>query len=257
MRMRAVIVDDEKLARDEMRFLLAGEEDVEIVGEAAGGHEAVEVIAASKPDLVFLDIQMPEMDGFEVVRALVDRGEIPLIVFATAYNQYAIKAFEVHALDYLLKPIERDRLREALSRARAAAPRVEEFAKRLRKLAESIRIGTGFLPRIVVRKGEEVALVDVERLAMLHSEGSRVTAHTDEGRFPTNYRDLDEVEVQLDPAMFIRLGGDYIVNIRRIADVVPWSGGNYMMALDDAEKTEVRLNRSQAKLLKSKAERFF
>jgi len=255
--MRAVIVDDEKLARDEMRFLLAGEEGVEIVGEAAGGREAVGLISETKPDIVFLDIQMPEMDGFAVVHELLQRGEIPLIVFATAYNQYAIKAFEVHALDYLLKPIARDRLREALARARSAAPRVEDFAKRLRTLVESIRIGASFLTRVVVRKGEDVEPVEVARVSMLHREGSRVTAHTDAGRFPTNYRDLDEVEVQLDPALFIRLGGDYLVNIRRIADVVPWSGGSYMMTLDDAEKTEVRLNRSQAKLLKSKAERFF
>jgi two-component system LytT family response regulator/two-component system response regulator LytT len=255
--MKAVIVDDEKLARDEMRYLLSEESDVEIVGEAAGGTEAIEVIAKTKPDLVFLDIQMPEVDGFAVVRSLVERGDIPLVVFATAYDQYAIKAFEVHALDYLLKPIGKERLREALERARSTAPRPEEFAKRLRSLAASIRLGTSFLPRVVVRRGDDVTLVEVERVSMLHREGSRVTAHTDEGKFPTNYRDLDEIEVQLDPAVFIRLGGDYLVNIRRIADVVPWSGGSYMMALDDYDKTEVRLNRSQAKLLKSKAERFF
>jgi len=230
---------------------------VEVVGEAAGGREAIEVIAKTKPDLVFLDIQMPEVDGFAVVRALLERGEVPLIIFATAYDQYAIKAFEVHALDYLLKPIGKERLGEALERARVTAPRPEEFAKRLRELAAGIRIGTSFLPRVVVRKGDDVALVEVERVSMLHREGSRVTAHTDGGRFPTNYRDLDEIEVQLDPAIFIRLGGDYLVNIRRITDVVPWSGGNYIMTLDDSDKTEVRLNRSQAKLLKSKAERLF
>jgi DNA-binding LytR/AlgR family response regulator len=254
---RAIIVDDEKLARDEMRFLLAAEKDVEIVAEASGGREAVDLVRSKKPDLLFLDIQMPEMNGFEVVHELLEAGEVPLIIFATAFDQYAIKAFEVHALDYLLKPIDRARLAEALSRARREMPGREEFARRLRKLADGIRIGTSFLPRVVVRKGEEPALVDVDRVAMLHREGYRVTAYTAEGKFPTNYRDLDEVEVQLDPSIFIRLGADYLVNIRAIADVVPWAGGNFMMTLGDAGKTEVRLNRSQAKLLKSKAERFF
>jgi len=254
---KALIVDDEKLARDEMRFLLGSEKDVEIVAEASGGREAVALVREKKPDIVFLDIQMPEVNGFQVVHELVETGDIPLIIFATAYDQYAIRAFEVNALDYLLKPIDRERLGEALARARRAMPQREEFAMRLRKLAEGIRIKTSFLPRIVVRKGEEPAVVDVERVAMLRREGYRVTAHTDEGKFPTNYRDLDEVEIQLDPAIFIRLGGDYLVNIRAIADVVPWSGGNFMMTLEDADKTEVRLNRSQAKLLKGKAERFF
>jgi two-component system LytT family response regulator len=254
---KAIIVDDEKLARDEMRFLLASEKDVEIVAEASGGREAVALIRDTKPDIVFLDIQMPEVNGFQVVRDLVDTGDIPLIIFATAYDQYAIKAFEVNALDYLLKPIGRERLAEALVRARRVMPQREEFAKRLRKLAEAIRIKTSFLPRIVVRKGEEPAVIDVERVALLRREGYRVTAHTDEGKFPTNYRDLDEVEIQLDPAVFIRLGGDYLVNIKTILDIVPWSGGNFMMTLGDADKTEVRLNRSQAKLLKGKAERFF
>jgi len=254
---KALIVDDEKLARDEMRFLLGSEKDVEIVAEASGGREAVALIREKKPDIVFLDIQMPEVNGFQVVHELVETGDIPLIIFATAYDQYAIRAFEVNALDYLLKPIDRERLGEALARARRAMPQREEFAMRLRKLAEGIRIKTSFLPRIVVRKGEEPAVIDVERVAMLRREGYRVTAHTDEGKFPTNYRDLDEVEIQLDPAIFIRLGGDYLVNIRAIADVVPWSGGNFMMTLEDADKTEVRLNRSQAKLLKGKAERFF
>ena len=257
MSIKALIVDDEKLARDEMRFLLGSEKDVEIVAEASGGREAVALVREKKPDIVFLDIQMPEVNGFQVVHELVETGDIPLIIFATAYDQYAIRAFEVNALDYLLKPIDRERLGEALARARRAMPQREEFAMRLRKLAEGIRIKTSFLPRIVVRKGEEPAVVDVERVAMLRREGYRVTAHTDEGKFPTNYRDLDEVEIQLDPAIFIRLGGDYLVNIRAIADVIPWSGGNFMMTLEDADKTEVRLNRSQAKLLKGKAERFF
>lgn len=252
-----LIVDDEKLARDEMRFLLDDEEDIEIIGEAAGGEEAVRLVHEKKPDLVFLDIQMPVMDGFQVIQVLLHAGEMPLVVFATAYDQYAIKAFEVNALDYLLKPIEKDRLEAALERARRIIPRKEEYVERVRKMAETIKIGTRFLPRIVIRKGQEVELIEVVKVAMLHQTGSHVTVHTEEGNFQTNYGDLDEVEVQLDPAMFIRLGRTHIVNLRRITQIVPWSGGNYMMVLETKEKTEVRLTRSQAQLLKNKVEGIF
>jgi DNA-binding LytR/AlgR family response regulator len=235
-----------------MKFLLEGERDVEIVGEAAGGEEAVRLVREQKPDLVFLDIQMPVMDGFQVVQTLLGLDELPLIVFSTAYDQYAIKAFEVNAIDYLLKPIEKPRLEQALDRVREALPRREEFVERVRKMTENIKIGTRFLPRIVLRRGEDVMLIEVERVAMLHQEGHRVKAHTDEGDFTANYQNLDEVETQLDPMLFMRLGGDYLVNLRRIAKITQWSGGNYIMALDDAERTEVRLSKSQAKLLKNK-----
>lgn len=257
MPIKALIVDDEELARDEMRFLLSEEDDIEIIGEAAGGEEAVRLVQEKKPDLVFLDIQMPVMDGFQVIQVLLHTGDLPLIVFATAYDQYAIKAFEVNALDYLLKPIEKDRLKRAIKRARKILPRREEYVERVKKLAGTIKVGTRFLPRIVIQTGETIGLVEVEKVAMLHQEGSTVTVHAEEGIYPTNYSDLDEVEVQLDPAMFIRLGRTHIVNLQRISQIVPWSGGNYIMVLDDAEKSEVRLTRSQAQLLKNKVEGIF
>lgn len=252
MQIDVLIVDDEELARDEMRYLLRDEPDVNIIGEAAGGGEAVEKISKLKPDLVFLDIQMPEMDGFQVVRSLLESGDLPLIVFATAYDQYAIKAFEVNALDYLLKPIEKERMHEAIERARTIIPESGEFVRRIRKLTEQIKVGTPFLPRIVIRTGDELTLVEVEKVALLKEEGAVVTARTSDGNFKTNYRDLDEIEPQLDPVMFTRLGGDLIVNLSRIAEIQPWSGGRYLMILDDLEKTEVQLSRAQATLLKSK-----
>jgi two-component system LytT family response regulator/two-component system response regulator LytT len=254
LKIRAIIVDDEELARDEMKFLLEGEGDVEIVGEAAGGEEAVNLVREHKPDLIFLDIQMPVMDGFQVVQTLLGLDELPLVVFSTAYDQYAIKAFEVNALDYLLKPIEKKRLEQALDRVREAMPKREEFIERVRKMTENIKIGTRFLQRIVLRSGEEVTLIEVQRVAMLHQEGHRVKAHTNEGDFTANYRNLDEIETQLDPTLFVRLGGEYLVNLHRIAKITPWSGGNYVMTLDDAAGTEVRLSKSQAKLLKNKVE---
>lgn len=251
--MRTLIVDDEKPARDEMRFLLSSEKDVEIVGEAAGGREAVELVKERHPDLVLLDIQMPGVDGFEVVRELLELGDPPLVVFATAYDRYAIKAFEVNALDYLLKPIDRARLSQALDRARAALPRRGEFARKLMALASNIRLGSSFLPRIVVIKGQEPMIVEIEKVAMLRREGSRVLAYTSDDTYPTNYTAINDIEAQVDPAVFVRLGNDLLVNIGKIADVVPWSGGSFMMTLEDSKNTEVRLTRSQAKLLRSKA----
>jgi DNA-binding LytR/AlgR family response regulator len=250
---RAIIVDDEELARDEMRFLLEGQE-IELVGEASSGREAIALVESEKPDLMFLDIQMPEMNGFQVLGELLEKGDVPLIIFATAYDQYAIKAFEYNALDYLLKPIDKERLDGALERARKSLPKREEYAERLRRLAESINVKTPFLPRIVIQRESDVALVEVEKVAMMSREGKSIKAYTTEGSFETNYKDLDELEPQLDPRMFLRLGADHILNLERISDIMPWSGGKYLVILNDSEKTELRLTRSQATLLKNKVE---
>ncbi len=257
MPIRAIIVDDEELARDEMKFLLSDESEVEIVGEAAGGEEAVALVAEANPDLIFLDIQMPAMDGFEVVTALLEKGHVPLIVFTTAYDKYAIRAFEINAVDYLLKPIDKDRLEKALERAMDELPRSEEYVKRIRKLTDNIRIGTPFPPRIVLKKGDGVELIEVYKVAAFERKEGAVTAHTDEGDHQTNYGAIEEVEVQLDPSVFVGLGNDCIVNIKKISEIVPWTGGNYIIVLDDAESTEIRLSRSQSALLKNKVEGIF
>ena len=254
MPISALIVDDEKLARDEMRYLLEQVGDIEIVGEAAGGEEAVEKAAELSPDIIFLDIQMPVLDGFGVVKKLVDSGDVPLIVFTTAYDQYAIKAFEINAVDYLLKPVEKDRLEEALERAKAIMPSRGEYVEKLRKLTDGIHVGRKFLSRIVVKKEGGMDLVDSDRVAMLEKRGRDVIAHTDDGDFITNYADLDELEVQLDPTVFLRLGSEGIVNLGKIGEIVPWSGGNYVMTLDDSSSTEIKLSRTQAQILKNKAD---
>lgn len=254
MPVRVLIVDDEKLARDEMRYLLEQVGDIDVVGEAAGGEEAVTMVSELSPDVIFLDIQMPVLDGFGVVRRLVDSGDVPLVVFTTAYDQYAIRAFEINAVDYLLKPIEKDRLEGAIERAKAIMPSRGEFVEKLKKLVESIHVGRKFLPKIVVKKEGGMDLVDTGRVAMLEKRGREVVAHTDDGDFVTNYADLDELEAQLDPAVFLRLGSDGIVNVGKIGKIVPWSGGNYVMTLEDSSSTEIKLTRTQAQLLKNKAE---
>lgn len=256
MTIRALIVDDEQLARDEMRFLLEGMEEVAIVGEAAGGEEAVRLAGELSPDLLFLDIQMPVLDGFGVVRRLIERGAPPLVVFTTAYDQYAIRAFEIHAVDYLLKPIDRERLAEALRRAKDSLPARDAAIEKLRRLTVHIKAGRKFLPRLVVRRGEGLDLVDAGRVSLVECVEDGVLVHTDTGDYLSNYADLDELDVQLDPAVFLRLGPDHIVNIRRIARVVPWSGGHYVLSLDDASSTELTLSRTQAQLLKNRVEGF-
>ncbi len=257
MKIRSLIVDDEELARSEMRFLLREQPDIEISGEASGGEEAVRMAIEGDPDLIFLDIQMPVMDGFTVVSKLMEEGKLPVIVFTTAYDQYAIKAFEVNAVDYLLKPIEKDRLSEAIERVKAILPRREEYLERIKKLALNIKVGTRFLPRLVIRRNNRMDLIEVEKVALLERDGAKVVAYTDEGRFESNYSDIDEIEVQTDPRSFTRLGAEYLVNIRKIAQIIPWSGGNYIMTLDDRDKSEIRLHRSQAQLLKNKIEGVF
>ena len=254
MPISALIVDDEKLARDEMRYLLEQVGDIRVAGEAAGGEEAVSMAARLSPDIIFLDIQMPVLDGFGVVRKLVESGDVPMIVFTTAYDQYAIKAFEVNAVDYLLKPVGKDRLEEAIERARAIMPSRGEYVEKLRKLAGSIHVGRKFLSRIVVKDEGGMGLIDSVRVAMLEKRGRDVIAHTDDGDFITNYADLDELAVQLDPALFLRLGAEGIVNLGKIDKIVPWSGGNYIMTLDDRSSTEIRLTRTQAQILKNKAD---
>ena len=254
MPVRALIVDDEKLAREEMRFLLGQVDDMEVVGEAAGGEEAVAMVIDLSPDIIFLDIQMPVLDGFGVVRKLVDSGDVPLVVFTTAYDQYAIRAFEINAVDYLLKPVEKDRLDRAIERAKAIMPSRGEFIEKLKKLTEGIHVGRKFLARIVLKKEGGMDLIDTGRVAMFEKHGREVIAHTDDGDFVTNYTDLDELEAQLDPSAFQRLGSDGIVNIGKIGEIVPWSGGNYVMTLEDSASTEVKLTRTQAQLLKNKAE---
>ncbi len=257
MKIRALIVDDEQLARDEMQYLLKDLEYLDVAGEASGGEEAVRMALELKPDLIFLDIQMPVMDGFQVVEILAGKNALPHVIFTTAYDQYAIRAFEIHAIDYLLKPIGKERLAESLDRVVALLPRRDEFIERIRKLTGNIKAGMRFLPRIVLRVKGSMELMEIDKIAMLSNERGRIVAWTTDGKFDSNYAGVDEIEVQVDPGIFIRLGADHLVNIKRIKQILPWAGGNYMMTLDDSAGTEVRLNRSQAQLLKNKVEGVF
>ena len=227
--MRTLIVDDEHLARAVLREYLAAHADIEIVGECANGFEAVKAIAEHAPDLVFLDIQMPKLDGFEVVELA---GSKPHYVFATAYDQFALRAFEVHVVDYLLKPFSRERLAEALAQVRLRSPqpsRVEAVVKEARARQQP-------LERILIRDGARVHVIATSSVDHIEAQDDYVQINADGKAYLKNQR-LSELEAQLDASMFVRIHRSYIVNVGAVERIEPVSKDNHCAVL----KSGVRL----------------
>ena len=244
--LRTLVVDDEKLARDRLCGFLRGIEDVEIVGEAANGPEAVALIEDRRPDLVLLDVQMPGMDGFGVLRQLTHR---PAVVFATAYDDYAIKAFEVQAADYLLKPISRDRLREAVRRIRDRRARTvadAEIQQAMRALQQREK---RYAAQLTVQKGRQILLLATSDVYWFEVEYRLVYAHTAGERFMSNYT-LKDLETRLDPEVFFRAHKSRLVNLHRVKAIVPWFGGRYKLVMRNPAASEVELSRAQARVLR-------
>lgn len=239
MKLRLIIVDDEDLARERLRHLLRKEPEVEIVAECAGGQDAIAAVREHQPDVVLLDIQMPEMDGFDVVRALA-AGAMPAIIFVTAYDQHAVRAFEARALDYLLKPTTRARLHEALSRVGervATAPNPGVPQALLDFLAERETAGTR-LRRITVRDGDRTVVLPVEDLDWVEAAGNYVLLHA--GRENHILREtMSALEAQLPPELFLRLSRSAIVNLRRIKELRAAGGGEHLAYLSTGEKIAV------------------
>ena len=227
--MRTLIVDDEHLARAVLREYLAAHADIEIVGECANGFEAVKAIAEHAPDLVFLDIQMPKLDGFEVVELA---GSKPHYVFATAYDQFALRAFEVHAVDYLLKPFSRERLAEALAQVRLRSPqpsRVDAVVKEAQARQQP-------LERILIRDGARVHVVATSSVDYIEAQDDYVQINADGKAYLKNQR-LSELEAQLDATVFVRIHRSYIVNVGAVGRIEPVSKDNHCAVL----KSGVRL----------------
>jgi DNA-binding LytR/AlgR family response regulator len=243
--MRVLVVDDEDLARARIRELLGGFDDVECVGEAENGPEAVERIRELGPDLVILDIQMPGMSGLEVVEAL---DEPPLIIFATAYNEYAIRAFEVNSVDYLLKPIGAERLGEAIERARRIVDGGPELRGQIERIAALVR--SRGVERLPVSKGKRIVLLDHADVVWIGVSDELVFAHTKDDRYLINMT-MAELEERLDPGVFFRIHRSSIVNLNHVVEIVPWFGGKYKVAVDDADRTELVLSRARAKSLRT------
>jgi DNA-binding LytR/AlgR family response regulator len=246
---RTLVVDDEKLARDRLIGFLSKLHGVEIVGQAENGVEAVERIEHEKPDLVFLDVQMPGMDAFDVLKAL--SGPAPHVIFATAYDDYAIRAFEVEAIDYLLKPFARARVEEAIGRVRARLERgasgldVETVLKRLEDGRKE------HLRQVPVHAGKRILLLPVEEVLWFGVEYRLVYAHTAERAFMTNFT-LRDLEERLDAEVFFRAHKASLVNMRQVKEIVPWFGGRYKLVMKDQTASEVPVSRAQARALRAK-----
>ena len=269
MSISALIIDDEQLAREELSYLLDQVGDVDVIGQGANGIEAVKLIEEHHPDLVFLDVQMPGLDGFAVIQKLMDRNRanggkdaepLPQIVFATAYDQYAVRAFDVNAVDYLLKPFDRSRVVEAVERARgrmpgntARTPAETPIESQLEALLRLLKRpeGAGSQPaKIVVQAQNRLLLVSQAEIcfAAIDEGVIRIVTRTLEGQ--SKCRTLEELLEQLDPAHFWRAHRGFVVNIDHIREVVPWFKSSYQLRMNDKQQTEIPVSRTQTKRLR-------
>jgi two-component system, LytTR family, response regulator LytT len=255
MPVRTLVVDDERHARDEVCFLLGHMKDVEVAGQAANGLEALRLVEELQPDLVLLDVQMPGLTGFEVARHLIKRGDSPHLVFVTAFDQYAIEAFSVNAIDYLLKPVEADRLEQAVDRARRRLPADRAAAAALSeadldRLAERMARRSEYAQQVAVKVGDRFILVQTEDIVHVSLVEDAISVVTNSLAGASNYRTLDEVQTRLDPSVFWRVHRSHLVNINKIKEIVPWLSRNYILRMKDAKASEIPVSRSQTKRLR-------
>jgi two-component system LytT family response regulator len=234
---RTLIVDDEPLAREKLLGFLEKELDIEVVGECRDGKEALLEIEEAIPDLVFLDIQMPEMDGFEVLEHL-DKEKLPIVVFVTAYDQYALKAFDVHAVDYLLKPFDRERLTEALARVRVEVERKQVGDMKRQLLALIADVGTRrpeYPERLVIKTSGRVIFLKVDEIDWIDAAGNYVKLHTGEEGHSLR-ETMGRLEKRLDPGKFLRIHRSTIVNIERIKELQQQFHGDYLVVLKNGQR---------------------
>jgi len=237
MSVRTLIVDDMPLARSRLRRHLASDPELEIVGEARNGLEAIEAIQSLTPDLVFLDVQMPELGGFEVLETL-GPDAVPAVVFVTAYDEFALRAFEVHALDYLLKPFDAARLAAAVARAKKQLGASQNVTAQLSTLLDELRGGKKYVTRFAVRARERLLFVAVEDIDFIEGAGNYVRLHT--GAASHLLRDrLGSVEGKLDPQVFVRVHRSAIVNVTRIREMHPLFNGDQMIVLTSGKRVTV------------------
>jgi two-component system LytT family response regulator/two-component system response regulator LytT len=244
--MSAIIADDEQLAREELKFLLDQIGDVEVVAVVANGIEALDAIERLDPALAFLDIQMPGLDGLSVVRRLREHNiEPPHVIFSTAYDQFAIEAFRLRAMDYLLKPVERDRLEETVSRAR------QLVADRIIEPPAAPQAATrANFTKLLLRNGTRNLIVDPQELIYATIDSGVITLVTAQIEGLSNFRTLEELLAALDPDVFWRAHRSYVVNINRIREVVPWFKSTYQLKMDDKKSSEIPVSRLQSRRLR-------
>lgn len=252
MPLSAVIVDDEQLARDELSFLLR-ELEVDIVAQGKNGVEAVNLVKEFSPDLLFLDVQMPGLDGFGVIKKLLDRKlSLPQIVFATAYDQYAVKAFEVNAVDYLLKPFDRKRVSQAIEKVRqkleTAGSPSDQIGTIVKLLEQQQQRPSA--AKVLLKAAGRLFLVDQKDICYASIQDGIITVVATSMEGQSNCRTLEELLDSLDPNMFWRAHRSFLVNINRIKEVVPWFKSSYQIRMDDKKQTEIPVSRAQTKRLR-------
>ena len=255
MPINTIIVDDEKPARDELAFLLKGLPEINLIGQGKNGVDALALIKEHAPDLVFLDVQMPGLDGFGVLKKLVEKKvKLPHVVFATAFDQYAVQAFDVNAVDYILKPFEKTRIAKAVQRARreieastSPAERLEQLVSQLGNVAKQ----TSPQPvKLLVQSGQRLLLVDSEDVIFARIDGGMISVVARDLEGSSNYRTLEDMQEALDPETFWKPHRSYLVNIHHIKEVIPWFKSTFMLKMDDKKQTQVPVSRSQTKRLR-------
>jgi two-component system LytT family response regulator/two-component system response regulator LytT len=252
MKITALIVDDEQPARDELGFLLKGFPDVEVVGQGKNGVEAVNLIRELNPRVTFLDVQMPGLDGFGVIKKLLEKKvRLPYFVFATAYDHYAVQAFEVNALDYLLKPIAKPRLEKAIAKLRRM---IETAASTSDKLDRLVHMMEERPPaqknKLVVKSQGRLFLVDAEEIIFATIEDGVISIFARHLEGISNFRTVEELQSNLDPKVFWRVHRSYLVNVNHIKEVVPWFKSSYQLKMQDRKQTEIPVSRAQTRKLR-------
>ena len=263
MPITALIVDDEELAREELKYLLDSAKDVDVLAEGKNGVEAVDLIRTHHPDVVFLDVQMPGLDGFAVLKRLLELGEgdrLPQIIFATAFDQYAVRAFDVNAIDYLLKPFDKARVLQALDRARLRLQEQTAETKPtaagdvrmdvLLKLIEQQQAPRSHSGKIVLQSGSRLLLIDQKEICFASIDEGVISVVTPTIEGQSKCRTLEELFDQLDPAVFWRAHRSYLVNINHIREVVPWFKSTYQLRMADKKQTEIPVSRAQTRRLR-------
>jgi two-component system response regulator LytT len=257
----ALIIDDEPLARQELLYLLQSAGGIDVLAQGTNGIEAVDLIRTHKPDVVFLDVQMPGLDGFAVLKKLLDKkAGLPQVVFATAFDQYAVRAFEVNAVDYLLKPFDRKRVLKTVDKVKTRLadradsapdprpdPRLDALLKLVETRAQPAKPTTG---KVIVRALGRLLLVDQREICFASIEGGAISVVTRGVEGQSNCRTLEELMDQLDPEAFWRAHRSFVVNIQHIREVVPWFKSSYQLRMDDPKKTEIPVSRAQTKKLR-------
>jgi len=246
----AIVADDEQLAREELCFQLGQLQGIAVVGQASNGVEALEEIARTTPDVAFLDVQMPGLTGFEVARKLLETGTGPSVIFVTAFDQRAIEAFEVNAVDYVLKPVDTSRLQMAVLRARKRMGEAEPLAGQLDRLVKMMTGQKVRRDQVAVRVNDRFVLVQADDIIHASLVEDSITIVTNQVSGTSNDRTLEELHARLDPEVFWRVHRSHLVNINKIREIVPWFSRNYILKMKDEKATEIPVSRTQTRRLR-------